>query len=136
MASSAKPAKADSKTLNKQGLTLEKLRANSAILIIGGSETTATLLSGVTYLLLTNPEALKKATAEVREAFKSEDEIDFASVSTLPYLLACLDEALRMYPPVPTGLPRVVPKGGATIAGSYVPEEVSWQMSTRLMLLM
>ncbi|EAQ83585.1 hypothetical protein CHGG_09989 [Chaetomium globosum CBS 148.51] len=105
------------------GLTLEKLQANSAILIIGGSETTATLLSGVTYFLLTNHHAMETLTAEIRETFKSEDEIDFASVSTLPYLLACLDEALRMYPPVPTGLPRVVPKGGANIAGNYVPEK-------------
>jgi cytochrome P450 len=74
---------------------------------------------------LTNPEALKKLTAEIRGAFKSKDEIDFATVSTLPYLLACLEEALRMYPPVPIGLPRVVPKGGATIAGTFVPENVS-----------
>ncbi|KAL2141528.1 hypothetical protein VTI28DRAFT_2228 [Corynascus sepedonium] len=111
------------KKADEWGLTLEKLQANSAILIIGGSETTATLLSGVTYFLLTNPEAMKKLTAEIRGSFKSEDEIDFSSVSTLPYLLACLDEALRMYPPVPTGLPRVVPKGGANIAGNYVPEK-------------
>jgi cytochrome P450 len=69
---------------------------------------------------------MKKLTAEIRGTFQSEDEIDFESVSRLPYLLACLDEALRMYPPVPTGLPRVVPKGGATIAGNYVPETVSW----------
>jgi len=107
------------------GLTLDKLQANSAILIIGGSETTATLLSGVTFLLLTHESALRKLTDEIRSAFKSEDEINFASVSVLPYLLACLDEALRMYPPVPTGLPRVVPKGGATIAGEFVPEGVS-----------
>jgi cytochrome P450 len=109
----------------EQGLTLEKLRGNSGVLVIGGSETTATLLSGVTFLLLTNQDAMKKLVAEIRGAFKSEQDIDFASVSTLPYLLACLDEALRMYPPAPMGLPRAVPKGGARIAGSYVPEKVS-----------
>ncbi|KAH8904718.1 cytochrome P450 [Coniochaeta sp. PMI_546] len=103
------------------GLTMEKLQANSSILIIGGSETTATLLSGVTFLLLTNPDALTKLTDEVRTAFKSEDDINFNTVSNLPYMLACLDEALRMYPPVPIGLPRVVPKGGTKICGYYVP---------------
>ena len=76
-------------------------------------------------MLLTNRFALEKLTAEIRGAFKSEDEINFVSVSALPYLLACLDEALRMYPPVPMGLPRVTPKGGATICGHYVPESVS-----------
>lgn len=74
---------------------------------------------------MTNLDALEKLTAEVRGAFKSEDEIDFMSVSNLPYLLACLDEALRMYPPVPTGLPRVVPPAGASIAEHYVPGGVS-----------
>lgn len=29
-----------------------------------------------------------------------------------------------MYPPIPGGLPRVVPKNGATIAGHFVPEDV------------
>ncbi|KAK1753193.1 cytochrome P450 [Echria macrotheca] len=111
------------KKKDEWGLTLDKLQANSAILIIAGSETTATLLSGVTYLLLTNQSALERLTAEIRSTFKAEAEIDFASVSTLPYLLACLDEALRLYPPVPGGLPRIVPKGGATICKNYVPEK-------------
>lgn len=106
----------------EQGLTIEKLQANSSILIIGGSETTATLLSGVTYFLLTNPDCLRKLTEEVRSTFKAESEINFTTVSQLPYMLACLDEALRMYPPVPIGLPRVVPRGGASICGHYVPE--------------
>jgi cytochrome P450 len=106
---------------------MEKLQANSSILIIGGSETTATLLSGVTYFLLTNPNTLQRLTDEVRSAFKSEDEINFNTVSNLPYMLACLDEALRMYPPVPIGLPRVVPRGGVNICGYYVPEKVSIQ---------
>lgn len=104
---------------------MEKLQANSSILIIGGSETTATLLSGVTFFLLTNPDALRKLTDEVRSAFKTEDEININTVSNLPYMLACLDEALRMYPPVPIGLPRIVPKGGTKICGYYVPENVS-----------
>ncbi|KAF6807631.1 cytochrome p450 [Colletotrichum sojae] len=106
-------------------MTFEKLRANCGIIIIGGSETTATLLSGVTYFLLTNPEPMRKLTEEIRSSFKNESEINFASVSNLPYLLACLEEALRMYPPVPIGLPRVVPAGGAKIADEYVPEDTT-----------
>lgn len=106
-------------------MTFDKLKANCGILIIGGSETTATLLSGVTYFLLTNPEPMRKLTEEIRSSFKSESEIDFVSVNNLPYLLACLDEALRMYPPVPIGLPRIVPAGGAKIVDEFVPEGVS-----------
>ncbi|KAG6353910.1 hypothetical protein INS49_005167 [Diaporthe citri] len=104
-------------------LDLGKLRMNASLLIIAGSETTATLLSGATYLLTTNPEALRRLTEEVRATFQTEEEIDFTSVSNLQYMLACLDEALRMYPPAPLGLPRQTPKGGATIAGHHVPED-------------
>lgn len=78
----------------------------------------------MTYLLLKNPETLKKLREEVRQSFKSEDEITFNSTNNLPYLKACIDEALRLYPPTAGGLPRRVPEGGATIAGSYVPEKV------------
>lgn len=36
---------------------------------------------------------------------------------------------MRLYPPVPTGLPRQVPKGGARICGEYVPEDVTVSVS-------
>lgn len=99
-----------------------KLQMNASLLIVAGSETTATLLSGATFLLLTNPDALAKLTAEVRSTFADDADITLSSVSSLTYMLACLDESLRRYPPVVIGLPRVVPKGGATVAGQFVPE--------------
>jgi cytochrome P450 len=104
---------------------MNRIQINASTLIIAGSETTATLLSGVTYLLLANPSTLEKLTDEVRTTFKSDDEITLTSVGNLTYMLACLNEAMRRYPPVPIGLPRAVPKGGATIAGLAVPENVS-----------
>jgi len=119
------------KKKDELGLTMEKLENNTSLLIIGGSETTATLLSGVTYLLLMNPEALESLTQEVRSAFSSESEIDLLSVGRLTYMLACLDEALRMYPPVPLGLPRLVPPGGSMVAGRFVPEKVCPRSQSR-----
>lgn len=104
-------------------LDFQRLRANASILIIAGSETTATLLAGVTFLLLTNPDKMEKLVNEVRTAFESETEITLTSVAgKLPYMLACLNEALRRYPPVAIGLPRVTPEGGAIIDGKFVPE--------------
>lgn len=104
---------------------MDKLVRNANVLIIAGSETTATLLSGAVYLLTTHPDKLAKVANEVRSAFNSEEEITLNSVSRLSYMLACLNEALRCYPPVASGLPRVVPKGGAYVAGKFVPEDVS-----------
>ncbi|KAI1770481.1 cytochrome P450 [Hypoxylon cercidicola] len=106
-------------------LTDPELIANSDLLMVAGSETTATLLSGVTYWLLKTPLALKRATEEVRDAFKSEDEITFHEASTkLPYMLACLEEALRIFPPVPLALSRTVLSGAPVqIAGLTIPEK-------------
>ncbi|KAL6239652.1 hypothetical protein BDW75DRAFT_236258 [Aspergillus navahoensis] len=44
----------------------------------------------------------------------------YSKVKHLPYLRACLDESLRMLPPVTFGLPRRTPPGGTTILGDYV----------------
>jgi cytochrome P450 len=98
------------------------LEFNASLLIVAGSETTATLLCGAVYLLTTHPHVLEKLTHEVRSTFKDDAEITLLSVGNLQYMLACLNEALRHYPPVAVGLPRLAPKGGANVAGHFVPE--------------
>ncbi|KAJ5729028.1 uncharacterized protein N7483_003536 [Penicillium malachiteum] len=113
------------KKKDELNLGVEKLVSNAEILIIGGSETTASLLSGVTFLLLTHPEAYQKLKDEVHSTFQSQEEINLISVNTLTYMLACLDEAMRMYPPIANGLPRVCPKGGSRVLGQYLPENTN-----------
>lgn len=39
-------------------------------------------------------------------------------------MLAVLDESMRVFPPVPGGLPRYTAKGGGMIAGEFIPEKV------------
>ncbi|KAI1817267.1 cytochrome P450 [Poronia punctata] len=92
-------------------LSDEEIIVNSDLIMVAGSETTATLLSGLTYWLLKTPHALRRVTREVREAFGSSDEeMSFLHTrSKLPYLLACLEEGLRLFPPVPLALSRTVP---------------------------
>lgn len=109
---------------DEEKFTFGTLTGMASTLLLAGSETTATTLTGVTWLLLDNPVAYERLKTEVRSAFQSEDEINFASVQNLSYMLACLNEALRLFPPVAVGLPRSTPKGGATIAGNFVPEGV------------
>ena len=107
-------------------MTREEIKATSGILVIAGSETTATLLSGATFLLLKNPSCLAKAVNEVRKSFVHASDITFASVTAqLPYLNACLEESLRLYPPVPTALPRRTSSEGDIINGQFVPPDVS-----------
>jgi cytochrome P450 len=107
------------------GLAIPEIKSTISLLVIAGSETTATLLSGVTYMLLKNPCILAKLKDEVRSAFQDEDEITIVSVGNLNYMLAVLNEALRMYPPVPGGLSRRTGDDGDIILGQYVPPQVS-----------
>ncbi|GME30911.1 Cytochrome p450 protein [Neofusicoccum parvum] len=106
---------------NSRGkLTLPEQYANADVLMVGGSETTATLLSGLTYLFLRHPDKMKKAVEEVRAL--PADQLTFQGVARLPYLQACLDETLRWYPPVPTAMPRAAPRGGNAVLGTWIPE--------------
>jgi len=95
------------------------LTAQAQSLIFAGSETTATTMASLTFYLLRSPETFKALTEEVRGAFTDSAQIDTDSTAALPYLFAVIEEGLRMFPAVATGLPRYCP--GAYIAGHYIP---------------
>ena len=100
----------------------EEIVSTFEVLMVAGSETTATLLSGVTYQLLKNPEVLEKLVAEIRCAFTHSDEITMVSVNNLKYQPAVLDEALRIMPPLATAVVYVVPSDeGRVVGGHFVP---------------
>jgi cytochrome P450 len=104
-----------------RGLTRAEMDSNAALFMIAGTETTSTLVSGLTYLLLRNPECLKKLNKEIRTEFKNADEMTMERLAALPYLAACIKEAFRIYPPVPLILPRRTPGNGTTICGHFIP---------------
>ncbi|KAL0933325.1 isotrichodermin C-15 hydroxylase [Colletotrichum truncatum] len=101
-------------------LSFDQLAGNATVLILAGSETTATTLSGVTFLLLKHPDVLRRLEKEIRSSFEKSDDININSVSKLAYMLAVLNEALRMYPPVLSGSVRRVPTHGGRIASRSV----------------
>ena len=103
---------------------------NGALFIVAGSETTANLLSGLIARLMWNRDKYDKLCAEIRSNFKEEKEITYEATSKLPYLNACIEEGLRIHPPVPTGLLRTVPKGGDFIDGAFVAEGTSVAVSS------
>ncbi|KAJ5194291.1 hypothetical protein N7491_001628 [Penicillium cf. griseofulvum] len=94
---------------------------NGATFIAAGSETLSNLLSGLVAQLLYNPEKYDKLRHEIRSSFSQSEEINHDRVIKLPYLNACIEEALRLKPPVGEGLLRRVPEGGAMIDGHWIP---------------
>lgn len=98
-----------------------QLAAHASDFVLAGSETTATALSCITYYLLRHSDVLAELQKEVRTSFKTYGEINATSSAPLKYLHAVVLEGLRVYPPLPLGLPRVVPAGGDTVEGHFLP---------------
>ncbi|XP_034827798.2 cytochrome P450 6B2-like [Maniola hyperantus] len=96
-------AKLGNKNSDKETVSLEvnnELLVGQCVVFFGaGSETTATSLSFVLYELAKNQEIQQKLIAEIDAYFeKSNGAIEYACINELPYLEACIDESLRLYP--------------------------------------
>jgi cytochrome P450 len=87
-----------------QALSLGDMHANSDLFMIAGTETTATLVSGLFYFLLMNLDKMKKLQDEIRAFFKEREDMSMVHLAQLKYLNVCIEEGLRMYPPVLSGL--------------------------------
>lgn len=75
--------------------------------------------------LLRTPHAYTRLTEKIRSNFDSVDTITSQHLQNLTYMNACIDEALRIFPPVPPGLTRTVPDHGDTVAGEFLPGGVT-----------
>ncbi|KAI2893052.1 hypothetical protein CBS76997_1771 [Aspergillus niger] len=98
-----------------------ELNSTFMILTTTGSETTATVLTGILTYLVNQPEVLGRLIGEIRGRFESSQDISLSVSADLPYLTAVIQEGLRLCPPVPWMLPRQVPPGGSTVCGTWLP---------------
>lgn len=104
--------------------------AEISIMMNAGSDTTAIAINNVLFQLVKNPDCLKKLRAELDAAVEGDEVVaPYGKVRYLPYLRACLDESLRILPPVSFGLPRRTPPEGTTIMGEYIAGNTSVSMS-------
>ncbi|KAI9367032.1 cytochrome P450 monooxygenase [Aspergillus egyptiacus] len=109
-----------------QEFTRKDLWVESLLLMAAGSDTTSTAMAASFFYLAHDPDALARATAEVRSAFTSEaDIITGPTLNSCKYLQACINEAMRISPSVPSVLPRDVLPGGLTVDGDYIPAGTS-----------
>ncbi|KAI5920647.1 cytochrome P450 [Camillea tinctor] len=100
------------------------------IMMNAGSVTTAIALANVLYQLLKNPDMLRRLQEELDTALEPDEVVaPYEKVKHLPFLRACLDESLRLWPPTPHGLPRITPPEGLTVMGQYVPGNTTVSIS-------
>ncbi|OAA81644.1 Cytochrome P450 [Akanthomyces lecanii RCEF 1005] len=81
----------------KQRLSLE---GDMFVIVIAGSET---------------------VTQEIDEYFVEHDEADPVLLSKMGYLQACINETLRLWPPVPSGAQRITPPEGIHVGDAFIP---------------
>lgn len=95
--------------------------AEAGIMLNAGSDTTASGFTNTLYLLATHPGVLERLRDEL-SGFMMPDNTtpDFNMLMAAPFLRACLDESLRVRPPVAIGLPRVTPPEGSKICGHFI----------------
>ncbi|KAI9368160.1 cytochrome P450 [Aspergillus egyptiacus] len=97
-----------------------------------GTHTTSLTISMATYYLLKNTPKLQKLREELKKVKRnSKGLLEYRDVSRLPYLTAVIKESLRLSSPVPGVIPRVVPDGGITWAGNFLPAGTSVSISIR-----
>lgn len=103
-----------------------EILAEISIMMNAGSTTTAIALANVMYQLLQNPKCMQRLQEEIDSVLDEDDEIaPYEKIKYLPYLRACLDESLRIFPPTSHGLLRATPPEGSNILGEYVPGGVT-----------
>ncbi|RYP59321.1 hypothetical protein DL769_008585 [Monosporascus sp. CRB-8-3] len=90
--------------------------------VITGSDSVGTVMRTTMFHLLLYPHTLQKLYQELVDAGVSSPYPKYSEVRNLPYLDACVQEAIRMHPPFALPFERVVPKGGVSILGRHIPE--------------
>ncbi|KAL6806455.1 cytochrome P450 [Trichoderma sp. SZMC 28013] len=105
-----------------RNLEIAEVEAEVATLLDAGSDTTAISLTHAMYFLMKTPAALSRLREELRVALDGSQEVaKYAAVKNLPYLHACINESLRLLPPVAFGLNRMTPPEGLMIDGTWIP---------------
>ncbi|KAJ3578896.1 hypothetical protein NPX13_g1669 [Xylaria arbuscula] len=86
---------------------------------------------GILFHLLQDEAACNTLTQEIRHEFNTYEDITPSSASSLPYLNACMKEALRLFNTSATinGMP--VNSPGATVDGIYIPKGTVCQFNIR-----
>ncbi|OJJ77733.1 hypothetical protein ASPBRDRAFT_114983 [Aspergillus brasiliensis CBS 101740] len=110
-------------------LSEKALYSEGELLVIAGGDTSSVTISVIIYHLARNPSLQRKLQAELDAATaKRQTELPpptelpedtyYRSISSLPYLNACVNEALRIQPPVHGGVQRKTPPEGI-----YIPND-------------
>ncbi|RDA87654.1 hypothetical protein CP532_3784 [Ophiocordyceps camponoti-leonardi (nom. inval.)] len=99
--------------------------ADGTLLVVAGSDTVSGALSCLFFELALNQEARRTLQSELDQFHAATEVIDNASLSRLKYLGACIDEALRLFPAIISGLTRKTGSEGLQIGEVFIPADMT-----------
>ncbi|EFX03912.1 FAD linked oxidase domain containing protein [Grosmannia clavigera kw1407] len=129
----------NSKTVQMTGVLSERtIIAESISFIVGGSDTTSSSMTHFVDFVSRDPRLQHRLQEELDAAFPAaeadanEDWVaDFGVAEKLPVLMATIRETMRLRPTSATGLERITPAGGRTIANVVIPAGTLVSVPTR-----
>ncbi|RAL04151.1 cytochrome P450 [Aspergillus ibericus CBS 121593] len=99
------------------------LGGDCRLIIVAGSDTTTITLTALFYELAKHPEQIERLRAELTPYVEGDLHEGFLDdkISHLEHLNGVINEALRLYPAVPSAIPRVTPPEGISVNGVFIP---------------
>ncbi|XP_031123899.1 cytochrome P450 76C4-like [Ipomoea triloba] len=105
----------------RRSLDFQAIKAMLLDIVIGGTDTTATMVEWVMTTLLDNPEIMKKVQKELEEIVGIINIVEEFHLPKLSYLDAVVKETFRLYPALPLLVPRC-PTNTTQVGGYTIPK--------------
>jgi cytochrome P450 len=108
----------------KRGLSQSQAETEVSIALVTGAFPTASTINVTLLYVSANPQIWKALLTELETAISKgliSSPIRNSEIEHLPYLQACIDESMRLNPPIVQLRERVVPAGGDTIGDTFIP---------------
>ncbi|XP_073134292.1 cytochrome P450 71AU50-like [Henckelia pumila] len=104
-----------------RSINLSQIKAILKDVIVGGTDTTATIIEWVMAEVLNNPHVKKRVQEELTEVVGLENIVEESHIPKLHYLDAVVKETFRLHPPLPLLIPKL-PSQCCIIGGYTIPK--------------
>jgi len=112
------------------------LWGDTRLVIVAGSDTSSSALTHILYHLAKEPHIVAKLREELGPDYTPGSQTEVRDIHDAKYLNGVINEALRLHPPVPSGLLRQTPPEGIMVGDTFIPGGVTvstptWSMGRR-----
>ncbi|KAH8203627.1 hypothetical protein TruAng_002157 [Truncatella angustata] len=108
------------------------LHEDARVVIVAGSETTATTLVSVLFYLVKHPDIYRKLQRQVDSVMPSMDDWTYDKTKSIIFIDDIINETLRLKPALLTGSYRMTPPEGIQVDEQYIPGNTNVIVPTQL----